>query len=159
MRVIGFDPGINHTGFGILDYNNRSAKAHGYGVIRPPQKKPLSERLEYLHNETMKLLEEFKPDVVAVEDSFYSNNFKSALMLGQARGMVILASARRKIPCSEFAPRKVKQSVVGNGNASKEQVQYMVQNILKLKEIPTPFDSSDALAVGICYINQFKFTL
>lgn len=159
MRVIGFDPGINHTGFGILDYNKRNAKAHGYGVIRPPQKKLLPERLEYLHDETMKLLEEFKPDVVAVEDTFYSNNFKSALMLGQARGMVILASARNNIPCSEFAPRKVKQSVVGNGNASKEQVQYMVQNILKLKELPTPFDSSDALAVGICYINQFKYSL
>jgi len=71
MRVIGFDPGINHTGFGILDYDKRNAKAHGYGVIRPPQKKLLPERLEYLHDETMKLLEEFKPDVVAVEDTFY----------------------------------------------------------------------------------------
>ncbi len=157
MRVIGFDPGINITGFGILDYNKRNAKAYGYGVIKPPQKKPLSERLKYLHEETMKLLNEFKPDAVAVEDTFYHKNFKSAMMLGQARGMVILAAARNNIPCSEFAPRKVKQSVVGNGNASKEQVQYMVQNILKLKETPTPFDSSDALAVGICYINQYKF--
>lgn len=159
MRVIGFDPGINITGFGILDYDKRNAKAHGYGVIRPPKNKPLSERLKYLHDETMKLLNEFKPDVVAVEDTFYHKNFKSAMMLGQARGMVILAAARNDLPCSEFAPRKVKQSVVGNGNASKEQVQYMVQNILKLKDTPTPFDSSDALAVGICYINQHKFAL
>lgn len=159
MRVIGFDPGINITGFGILDYNKRDAKAHGYGVIRPPKNKSLPERLNYLHEETMKLLNEFKPDVIAVEDTFYSKNFKSAMMLGQARGMVILAAARNDLPCSEFAPRKVKQSVVGNGNASKEQVQYMVQNILKLKDTPTPFDSSDALAVGICYINQHKFPL
>lgn len=157
MRVIGFDPGINNTGFGILDYNKRNAKAYGYGVIRPPKNKPLQERLKYLHDETMKLLSEFKPDVIAVEDTFYHKNFKSAMMLGQARGVIILAAARNDLPCAEFAPKKVKQSVVGNGNASKEQVQYMVQNILKLKDIPTPFDSSDALAVGICYINQNKF--
>lgn len=78
-------------------------------------------------------------------------------MLGQARGMVILAAAQHDIPCTEFAPKKVKLSVVGNGNATKEQVQYMVQNILKLKEVPTPIDSSDALAVGLCYINQQQF--
>ncbi len=159
MRVIGFDPGINNTGFGILDYHRRNATAFGYGVIKPPSQKPLAMRLKYLHNETIELLNEYKPDVVAVEDTFYSNNFKSALMLGQARGVVILASAMNGIPCSEYAPRKVKQSVVGNGNASKEQVQYMVQNILKLKEVPKPFDSSDALAVGLCYINQIKFAL
>lgn len=157
MRVIGFDPGINVTGFGILDYTKRNATAFGYGVIKPPQKKPLQDRLQYLHEETMKLLKEFNPNVAAVEDTFYHKNFKSALMLGQARGMVILAAARNNIPCTEFAPKKVKQSVVGNGNASKEQVQYMVQNILKLKDIPTPFDSSDALAVGLCYINQQQF--
>lgn len=157
MRVIGFDPGINVTGFGILDYTKRNAKAHGYGVIRPPRNKPLQKRLKYLHDETIKLLNEFQPNVVAVEDTFYHKNFKSALMLGQARGMVILAAAQQDISCTEFAPKKVKQSVVGNGNATKEQVQYMVQNILKLKDIPTPFDSSDALAVGLCYINQQQF--
>lgn len=157
MRVIGFDPGINVTGFGILDYNKRNAKAHGYGVIKPPQKNPLQDRLKYLHEETMKLLKNFNPDVVAVEDTFYHKNFKSALMLGQAKGVIILAAARNDIVCTEFAPKKVKQSVVGNGNATKQQVQYMVKNILKLKEIPTPFDSSDALAVGLCYINQQQF--
>ncbi len=157
MRVIGFDPGINVTGFGILDYTKRNAKAHGYGVIRPPKKKHLQDRLLYLHKETVKLLKDFQPNVVAVEDTFYHKNFKSALMLGQARGMVILAAAQHDIPCTEFAPKKVKLSVVGNGNATKEQVQYMVQNILKLKEVPTPIDSSDALAVGLCYINQQQF--
>ncbi len=157
MRVIGFDPGINVTGFGILDYNKRNAKAHGYGVIKPPKNKSLSERLLYLHEESMKLLKEFKPNVVAVEDTFYHKNFKSALMLGQARGVIILAAARNEITCAEFAPKKVKQSVVGNGNATKEQVQFMVQNILKLQDAPTPLDSSDALAVGLCYINQHQF--
>lgn len=157
MRVIGFDPGINVTGFGILDYTKRNAKAHGYGVIKPPKNKSLSERLLYLHDETMKLLKKFKPNVVAVEDTFYHKNFKSALMLGQARGVIILAAARNGISCAEFSPKKVKQSVVGNGNATKEQVQFMVQNILKLKDAPTPLDSSDALAVGLCYINQQQY--
>ncbi len=157
MRVIGFDPGMNVTGFGILDYNKRNAKAHGYGIIKPPKTKSLANRLNYLHEETMKLLKEFEPDVVAVEDTFYHKNFKSALMLGQARGVIILAAARNNISCTEFAPKKVKQSVVGNGNATKEQVQFMVKNILKLKETPMPLDSSDALAVGLCYINQHRF--
>ena len=157
MRVIGFDPGMNVTGFGILDYNKRNAKAHGYGIIKPPKTKSLANRLNYLHEETMKLLKEFAPDVVAVEDTFYHKNFKSALMLGQARGVIILAAARNNISCTEFAPKKVKQSVVGNGNATKEQVQFMVKNILKLKETPMPLDSSDALAVGLCYIHQHRF--
>ncbi len=154
MRVIGFDPGINVTGFGILDFSKRNAAAHSYGVVKTPQNKLLPERLAYLHNETMNLLQDFKPNMIAVEDTFYHKNFKSALLLGQARGMVILAAALTAIPCMEFAPKKVKKSVVGNGNATKIQVQYMVQKILKLKEIPTPFDASDALAVGLCYINQ-----
>ena len=156
MRVIGFDPGINVTGFGILDYSKRNAKAHGYGVIRPPQNKPLQDRLHYLHEETMKLLTEFQPNVVAVEDTFYHKNFKSALMLGQARGMVLLAAARNEITCTEFAPKKVKQSVVGNGNATKEQVQYMVSQILNLKELPKPIDITDAMAVGLCFINNYQ---
>ena len=108
MRVIGFDPGINVTGFGILDYTKRNAKAHGYGVIKPPKNKSLAERLLYLHDETMKLLKKFKPNVVAVEDTFYHKNFKSALMLGQARGVIILAAARNEITCAEFAPKKSK---------------------------------------------------
>jgi crossover junction endodeoxyribonuclease RuvC len=114
----------------------------------------LSDRLGYLYDEISLLLDKYKPNMLAVEDTFYSKNFKSAMLLGQARGAIILAGYSSKISCIEFSPKKVKKSVVGNGNASKEQVQYMVKNILQLDQLPSPFDSSDALAIGLCYLNQ-----
>ena len=92
--------------------------------------------------------------MLAVEDTFYSKNFKSAMLLGQARGSIILAGYCANVSCIEFSPKKIKKSVVGNGNASKEQVQYMVKNILHLDKLPTPLDASDALAIGLCYLNQ-----
>ena len=103
------------------------------------------------------LFDQFLQDIVAIEDSFYSKNVKSAMTLGQARAAIILAAEQASIPIHEFAPRKVKMSVCGNGAASKEQVSYMVTKILNLSEPPKPMDVSDAMAVGICYINQAKF--
>ena len=94
--------------------------------------------------------------MLAIEDAFYSNNVKSAMILGQARGSIILAASQNDIPINEFAPRKVKMSVCGNGAASKEQVSYMVTKILKLENAPKPLDVSDAMAVGLCYINQSR---
>ena len=104
-----------------------------------------------------KILDQFNPDILSVEDAFYSKNVKSAMVLGQARGAIILAAAQANIPIFEFAPRKVKMSVCGNGAASKEQVAYMVTKILKLKVKPKSLDVSDAMAVGLCYINQSRF--
>ena len=155
MRVIGVDPGIVVTGFGIIDKNNNNnIVAHSYGTIKPPKDMHLSDRLGYLYDEISLLLGKYEPNFLAVEDTFYSKNFKSAMSLGQARGAIILAGYSAKISCIEFSPKKVKKSVVGNGNASKEQVQFMVKNILRLDKSPTPFDSSDALAIGLCFLNQ-----
>ena len=103
-----------------------------------------------------KILDQFSPDVLAIEDAFYSNNVKSAMILGQARGSIILAASQADILIYEFAPRKVKMSVCGNGAASKEQVSYMVTKILKLEKAPKPYDVSDAMAVGLCFINQSR---
>ena len=103
------------------------------------------------------LLEKFEPQAMAIEDTFFSQNVKSALLLGQARGVLLLAAASKGIPSVEYAPRKVKQSVVGNGAADKKQVQYMVQQILKMDGAPKPLDISDALAIGLCHINQNKY--
>ena len=103
------------------------------------------------------LLEKFEPQAMAIEDTFFSKNVKSALLLGQARGVLLLAAASKGIPSVEYAPRKVKQSVVGNGAADKKQVQYMVQQILKMDETLKPLDISDALAIGLCHINQNKY--
>ena len=130
----------------MLDVVDNKTRLSAYGTIKSKPKDTLPQRLNYL-----------LPDVMAIEDAFYSKNVKSAMRLGQARGSIILAAAQADIPVHEFAPRKVKMSVCGNGAASKEQVSYMVTQILKLKEPPKPLDVSDAMAVGLCFINQTRF--
>jgi len=157
MRVLSVDPGIGITGFSILDTRKNQPHLLAYGTIKPKPKDTTPKRLNYLFEEMNKILDQFSPDVMAIEDAFYSKNVKSAMTLGQARGSLILAAAQADIPIYEFAPRKVKQSVCGNGAASKEQISFMVTQILKLKEPPSPLDVSDAMAVGLCYINQAKF--
>ena len=157
MRVLSIDPGLGITGFSILESIKNQTRLSAYGTIKPKPKDSLPKRLNYLFEEVNKILDKFLPDVLAVEDAFYSKNVKSAMILGQARGSIILAAAQANIPVFEFAPRKVKMSVCGNGAASKEQVSYMVTKILKLEKPPKPLDVSDAMAVGICYINQAKF--
>ena len=157
MRVLGVDPGLGITGFSIMDTKRNHTHLSAYGTIKPKPKDSLPKRLNYLFEEMNKILDQFSPDVMAIEDAFYSKNVKSAMTLGQARGSLILAAAQADISVHEFAPRKVKMSVCGNGAASKEQVSYMVTQILKLKEPPKPMDVSDAMAVGLCYINQAKF--
>ena len=157
MRVLGVDPGLGITGFSIMDTKRNQTHLSAYGTIKPKPKDSLPKRLNYLFEEMNKILDQFSPDVMAIEDAFYSKNVKSAMTLGQARGSLILAAAQADIFVHEFAPRKVKMSVCGNGAASKEQVSYMVTQILKLKEPPKPLDVSDAMAVGLCYINQAKF--
>ncbi|MBT3847704.1 MAG: crossover junction endodeoxyribonuclease RuvC [Candidatus Marinimicrobia bacterium] len=157
MRVLGVDPGLGITGFSIMDTKRNQTHLSAYGTIKPKPKDSLPKRLNYLFEEMNKILDQFSPDVMAIEDAFYSKNVKSAMTLGQARGSLILAAAQADISVYEFAPRKVKMSVCGNGAASKEQVSYMVTQILKLKEPPKPMDVSDAMAVGLCFINQAKF--
>ena len=157
MRVLGVDPGLGITGFSIMDTKRNQTHLSAYGTIKPKPKDSLPKRLNYLFEEMNKILDQFSPDVMAIEDAFYSKNVKSAMTLGQARGSLILAAAQADISVHEFAPRKVKMSVCGNGAASKEQVSYMVTQIFKLKEPPKPLDVSDAMAVGLCYINQAKF--
>ena len=144
------------TGYGVLEVQERKVAVVDYGTISPPTTAALPQRLEMLFSEIRTLLQRIRPAAMAVEDTFHHHNFKSALTLGQARGVILLAGAQLDIPCHSFAPRKVKQSVVGNGNASKQQVQYMVRAILNLETLPTPLDASDALAVGLCYLNQLK---
>ena len=156
-RVIGVDPGLTITGFGILDYKGGQIRTVAFVTIKPPVKESLPNRLEYLNSHMTELLEKFEPNAFAIEDTFFSQNVKSALLLGQARGVLLLAAASKGIPSMDYAPRKVKQSVVGNGAADKTQVQYMVQQILKMDEPPKPLDVSDALAIGLCHINQNKY--
>ena len=156
-RILGVGPGISITGFCFLDTNYKKTKLLGYGTIRPKLKDSTPKRLKYLYDEMNIILEKFSPSILAIEDAFYSKNIKSAMTLGHARGAIILSAAKYNLKIHEFAPRKVKMSVTGNGGASKEQISYMVSKILNLSKIPKPLDISDAIAVGLCYINQNKY--
>jgi len=109
MRVIGVDPGLAVTGFGIIDNINNTISAHSYGTIRPPKGVQLAARLGYLFDEITTLIDKYKPEILAIEDTFYHKNFKSAMVLGQARGTIILAGFKQNIPCVEFAPKKIKK--------------------------------------------------
>ncbi|MFQ6604221.1 MAG: crossover junction endodeoxyribonuclease RuvC [Fidelibacterota bacterium] len=152
--MIGVDPGLSVTGFAILKKKGPDIRSICYGVIRPPAGRPLPLRLKHLHDELLTIMQTYQPDSLAIEDTFYQKNIRSAIALGQARGTLLVAGANYGIPCSEYAPRKIKQAVVGNGAATKEQVQFMVQRILTLSEPPKPLDASDALAIGICHFHH-----
>jgi crossover junction endodeoxyribonuclease RuvC len=157
MRVFGIDCGTEITGFGVVETVD-SGREHGLrmvgmGAVRLVKSKSTAERLEQVHGSLMEELERWRPDTVAIEEVFYSVNAKSALKLGQVRGVALLAAARMGLPVAEYAPLKIKSSVVGYGMAKKEQVQFMVARLLGLTEVPEPADAADALAIAICHIH------
>ncbi len=157
MRVFGIDCGTEVTGFGVVESGEGAGIAQlrcvTMGAIRLAKTRPLPERLEQVFRELTAEIERSRPDTVAVEEVFYSVNAKSALKLGQVRGVALLAAARQGIPVAEYAPLKIKSSVVGYGLAQKEQVQFMVARLLGLAELPKPADAADALAIAICHIH------
>lgn len=157
MRVLGIDCGTEITGFGVVetveDPRRPRLVACASGAIRLAKNKSLPVRLEQVFRELSAEIERWKPDTVAVEEVFYSVNAKSALKLGQVRGVALLAAASQSIPVAEYAPLKIKSSVVGYGLAKKEQVQFMVARLLGLETVPEPADAADALAIAICHIH------
>ena len=155
-RIISIDPGINITGFSVLDFQKTHIKLAAYGAIKPNKNDRLEKRLLHLHEEIYAILNKFSPSIMAIEDTFYSKNVKSTVVLGQSRASMMLAGAKLSLDIFHFAPRKVKQSLCGNGSATKEQVQFMVANILKLDVLPKPIDITDAMAVGICFVNNYN---
>jgi crossover junction endodeoxyribonuclease RuvC len=157
LIILGIDPGSNFCGYGILEIEKGKIVAAGCDVIKVNQSLTLAEKLREIHKVLSEVINQYKPDIAAVESIFYGKNIRSAFTLGHARGAILLALAQQDIPISEFSPREVKKSVVGNGNASKEQVQYMVQRILNLKNKPVSQDAADALAVALCQFNKERF--
>jgi len=157
MRVFGIDCGTEVTGFGVVESSETAREpvlvAKAMGAIRLARSRPLTERLEQVFRELTDELERWRPDTVAIEEVFYSVNAKSALKLGQVRGVALLAAARQGLPVAEYAPLRIKSSVVGYGMAQKEQVQFMVARLLHLEEVPQPADVADALAIAICHIH------
>ena len=151
---MGIDPGSNCTGCGVIEEINNELKVIYWGSIKSKTRQPFPVRLKFIYDELVAIIQNFNPDEVAVEDMFFATNVKSALKLGQTRGIAILSAVNEGKPVAEYSPLEVKQSVVGYGRAEKQQVQDMVTAILKLKEKPEPFDASDALAVAICHIHS-----
>ncbi len=155
-RILGIDPGIQSTGFGIIDCEKSKLVPVKFGTVNPPTNKKIADRLSHLYNDIVSIIKSVNPTEMAIEEAFFSKNAKSALVLGQARGVTLLAAAHHKIGSFEYSPRKVKMSVAGNGAASKQQVQYMIKSMLNLSDIDINFDISDALAVAICHINNHR---
>ena len=154
MRILGIDPGTATTGFGVVDSAGQKLNFVDGGVISTPAGAPMPERLQTISQELIQIIAEFKPDVMSVELLYFATNVTTAMSVGQARGVVLLAAAEAGLEVVEFTPLQVKQAVTGYGKAAKGQVQEMVKTLLKLKELPRPDDAADALAVAIAAANS-----
>ena len=155
--ILGIDPGIADTGWGVIKKdNNGNFICLDYGSIKTKASFKLADRLEVLNKDLNKIIKKYKPNLVSIEELFFCQNVKTALIVGQARGVVMLTASQNKLPIVEFTPLQVKQAVSTYGKASKMQVQKMVKILLNLDDIPRPDDAADALAVAICAANSWN---
>lgn len=152
--ILGLDPGTNVMGYGIILISGPQLRLLQFGVIHLSKYETHELKLKKIFERVLGLVDEFNPDEVALEAPFYGKNVQSMLKLGRAQGVAMSAALHREVPIVEYAPRKVKQSVTGNGNASKEQVARMLMSILGMKELPKLLDASDAVAVALCHHYQ-----
>jgi len=152
--ILGVDPGIADTGYGVININGQKLTCLDYGSIKTSAKLELAERLHIINLELTKLIKKYQPDLIGIEELFFCKNVKTALIVGQARGVIVLTAIQNGVPAVEFTPLQVKQAVSTYGRASKEQVQKMVKLLLNLKELPKPDDAADALAIAICAANS-----
>lgn len=151
MRIIGIDPGIATTGYGILDSDGQKSAMLSFGCVTTDAALAAPERLELIYQGLREIVETYTPDVMAVEKLFFARNSNSAMQVGEARGVVLLTGRLAGLPVFEYTPLQVKQSVVGYGRAEKQQVQHMVKVLLGLPKIPRPDDAADALAIALCH--------
>lgn len=157
MRIIGVDPGTLFTGYGIVDFKNNELDYVASGIIKIQSTKEFAPRLQKIYDDLNWIIKNHKPDEFALETSFYGKNVQSALKIGYARGVSLLAAIHNGLEIKEYSPREIKKAVVGNGAASKEQVLYMIKKLLCFKRTKIKFDESDALAVAVCH--AFKVTM
>jgi crossover junction endodeoxyribonuclease RuvC len=151
--VLGIDPGVANTGYGVVAQHGGRLVALDGGVIETAAGTDPARRLAEIHGGVAGLIDEYRPDAVAVEDLYFGTNARSAFAVGQARGAVLLAAGQRGVPCASYTPQQVKGAVCGSGRAAKDQVQRMVQTLLALSDLPRPDHAADALAVAICHAN------
>ena len=152
--ILGIDPGIADTGFGVIKKEGLKISTLTYGTIKTPAKTELANRLLTLNKDLNQIIKKYQPDLIAVEELFFFKNAKTAIIVGQARGVILLTAKLNKIPLVEFTPLEVKQAVSNYGRADKAQIQNMVKLLLNLKTIPKPDDAADALAIALAAVNQ-----
>ncbi|MFH1926355.1 MAG: crossover junction endodeoxyribonuclease RuvC [Chloroflexota bacterium] len=158
MRVLGIDPGTVTMGYGVVESNNDDLSMVDCGALVTSERSPIGERLCYLYRQLLCIIENYHPDMVAVEQPFVAINARSALAIGKAQAIALLAAATHDIPAYEYTPARIKQSVANYGASSKAQVQEMVRLQLNLKEVPQPDDAADALAVAICHLREIHLS-
>ena len=156
MIILGIDPGTNATGYGIIKYQNNTFTKIASGIIKLSSSNPIPVRLRIIYDSLDKLIKTYKPDEFAIETAFYGKNVQSAMKIGYARGVSILAAVHNNIPTSEYSPREVKKSVVGKGSATKEQVSYMIKTLLVINNENMKTDETDALAIALCHAFRMK---
>lgn len=154
MKVLGIDPGSETLGWGVIEGSGLKYQLIDYGTVKSSPKEIFSKRLVKIYDGVEAVIKEFQPDVISVEEAFYATNVKVALKLGQVRGVVLLSGEKAKLEVAEYAPRLIKQTVVGYGNAEKHQVQEMVRVLLRMQKAPEPHDAADALAIAICHFHH-----
>jgi len=158
MRILGIDPGIARTGWGIINENFGDMQALVYDCFETKASLPTPQRLKNIHEHLHHIITEYKPDAMAIEELFFSSNAKTAMVIGQARGVVLLSSSLHGLPISVYTPLQVKIALTGYGRAEKDQVGRMVKLLLKLPKIPKPDDTADALAVAVTHGLSYKLT-
>ncbi len=151
MIILGIDPGYAIVGYGVIEYRNNHFSVIDYGAVTTEAKTPFNERLEIIYDELSTIINKYSPEAMAIEKVFYNSNAKTVIDVSQARGVIMLAAQKNRIPVYEYTPLQVKQSVVGYGRAEKKQVQEMIRRILALEKVPKPDDTADALAMAVCH--------
>ena len=151
MIILGIDPGYAIVGFGVINYKNNRFSVVDYGAVTTDAGTPFNRRLEIIYDELCSIIEKHRPEAMSIEKVFYNNNAKTVIDVSQARGVIMLAAQKMRVPVFEYTPLQVKQSVVGYGRAEKKQIQEMTRRILALEKVPKPDDTADALAMAICH--------
>lgn len=159
MIILGIDPGTARLGYGVVKKNKgkkNKLKSIDYGCINTSPEFSDGERLKKINQELNKIIQKYNPEVLAVESIFFFKNLKTVMTVSQAKGVILLTAAKKKIPIYEFTPPQVKMAITGYGRAEKKEIQKAIKSILNLKEIPKPDDAADALAIAVCYTNLIK---
>jgi len=157
LRILGIDPGTAITGFGIIEVDGQTKRLVDCGVITTPKTMPMSARLAALEHDLIEVIAATKPDVAAVEQLFFATNAKTAISVGQARGVILLVAEKHHLTLAEYTPLQIKQAIAGYGQATKQQIQQMVKLILKLRDVPRPDDAADAVAIALTHAANLDF--